>query len=80
MTMRGHVPYGYENDVTEGEGGWASWKPEKGCPSCEKKTGSDGELLFALICPSCEEPGCDECFPSGRGCDCPGCEDDPYDD
>ena len=65
--MQGTVPYGYEDDVQENEDGWAVWKKEKGCPSCNQKKDGDGELLFALQCPVCEEPGCDECFPMGRG-------------
>jgi hypothetical protein len=78
--MKGQIPYGYENDVEEGENGWVVWKKEKGCPSCKKTEDEDGEQYHALVCPTCEAPGCDECFPSGRGCDCPDCEDDPYDE
>lgn len=78
--MKDRVPYGFEKDVEEDEGGWPVWKKEKGCASCKKTEDLNGEQLFALVCPECEAPGCDECFPMGRGCVCPNCEEDPFED
>lgn len=73
--MKGQIPYGFEDDVEESEHGWPVWKKEKGCPSCQKKEDEDGDPYHALACPECGSPGCDECFPNGRGCVCPACED-----
>ncbi len=70
--MKG-APSGYQDDVKEGPGGWAVWRER--CPTCDERINSDDELPMALTCPTCEEPGCDECIPGGRGCQCSACED-----
>lgn len=72
------IPEGFENEIEEGPGGWAVWKshPDGDCPNCRAKANKDDGPLHALQCPECYEPGCDECFPSGRGCVCPSCEED----
>ena len=80
--MKDRVPYGFDDDVEANKDGWPVWKKEKGCGSCSAKESSEepGEPLFALTCPQCEAPGCDECFPMGRGCACPTCEEDGEDE
>lgn len=79
------TPLGYESSVVADDAGWARWKPRAGhvapgegeCPTCgasHDPSDEDG-LLMALQCPTCKEPGCDECIPGGRGCECTSCED-----
>lgn len=78
------TPRSYEDAVVADEAGWARWKPgvqhpgvQGECPTCgacHDPNGEDG-LLMAMTCPECEEPGCDECMPMGRGCACLHCED-----
>ena len=79
MYIKG-TPEGYEDAVEVGEGGWAVWKPPtRGVPPCPNSECfapyNAAEPVYALECPECGEAGCSECFPSGRGCPCPACED-----
>jgi hypothetical protein len=84
MHPRG-TPYGYEDSVRANEAGWAVWKPRPksdggDCASCgacaaDIEDYKEGELLTAFSCLVCEEPGCEECMPCGRGCPCPSCEE-----
>lgn len=78
--MKGQIPYGFKDAVEANEHGWVVWKKDHGCPTCEKKEDEDGELLNAFTCPECGSPGCDDCMPSGRGCVCPTCEEESYDE
>lgn len=73
------TPLGYESSVVADDAGWARWTPNKdgdcaGCGAKHDPSNKDG-LLMAFSCPTCEEPGCDECIPAGRGCECLSCEE-----
>lgn len=75
-------PSGYEAGCAPDADGWPRWKVKEGgsCPSCGAVDDPDADdepdqRLFALECPTCDEVGCDLCFPMGRGCDCPACEE-----
>ena len=70
------TPYGFEDEVVEAPNGWAAWK--NGCPTCAFRDEEDPPM--ALVCPTCEEPRCDDCMPAGRGCECLSCEEGGMDD
>lgn len=81
MYIKG-TPAGYEDSVEKGPDGWAVWKPPAGhnktpCPNqdCRAPYNKE-EPAHALECPECEAAGCDHCFPMGRGCVCPACENE----
>ncbi len=80
MYIKG-TPEGYEDAVEAGAGGWAVWKkrddgkPPCPCPGCTAPYNAE-EPAYALECPECAQAGCSECFPDGRGCLCPACEDE----
>ena len=74
-------PEGYEESCEPNDDGWPVWITKDGgsCPSCDEVENLDADAdedtrLFALECPECSEPGCNLCFPDGRGCVCPTCE------
>lgn len=77
--MRG-APSGYEGSCYADDNGWARWKTDMGCGGCGKKqddeAGEDEDPgLMAFECPACNNPGCDDCMPNGRGCICLACEE-----
>ena len=78
------TPMGYETSVVADDAGWARWAPRKGrpapgegeCGGCGANHNPEDGLLMAFSCPVCDEPGCSECMPSGRGCACPSCDEE----
>jgi len=49
------------------------WSDAK-CGYCGHDASKDKKdpYLYRLECPECYRDGCNECMPSGRGCECPG--------
>jgi hypothetical protein len=48
---------------------------QEGDPEAPPDSYPDDFGGYFLECPECYSPGCDECFPCGRGCPCPNCEE-----
>ncbi len=48
------------------------------CPFCGYELDAEHEAIVKqwgpFVCPTCGREGCEECLPSGRGCECPECE------
>lgn len=47
----------------------------EGCGAVQHKGEEDDVAGYYLECPTCGEPGCEECMPMGRGVECPSCEE-----